>query len=81
MTQNDNFNPFYSHKKNWTDFGKKLNLHDAISIVQTCSSRGNLESSIMQENFIFNLERKKRGFVRMPKTILGKKNPLTQQLT
>ena len=35
------------------------NSHEAISIVHTCSSRGNFDSSIMQENFSFNLEQKK----------------------
>lgn len=34
-------------------------LQEAISMVQTCSSNGKLESSIMQENFNFNLEEEK----------------------
>jgi len=32
---------------------------EAISMVHTCSSRGNFESSIMQENFNFNLKKRK----------------------
>ena len=34
------------------------NLHDAISMVHICSSKGNLESSIMQENLSFNLKKR-----------------------
>ena len=34
-----------------------MHLQEAISIVQTCSSSGKLDSSIMQENFNFKLQK------------------------
>ena len=34
-------------------------LHEAISMVQTCVSRGKFESSIMHENLSFNLWERK----------------------
>ena len=37
-------------------------LHEAISIVQICSSKGNFDNSIIQENFNFSLEKKLNPF-------------------
>ena len=37
------------------------NSQEAISIVQICSSRGNLDNSIIHENFNFSLEKKKHA--------------------
>ena len=36
-------------------------LHDAISMVHTCSSNGKFDNSIMQLNFNFNLKGKSEG--------------------